>query len=226
MGGHTPTRSTGSMTALELPGNVWSAAGLQGEVWSSDKSAQMYSAFEWRLVLLAMMSCARVCPSKSVNRLKTIFGISLRTRRYDCSFVLAAPVQTSVGKLQAAGSFRQLRGDGSIFVAAREHSPGDPRQLVGHGDHNDVLGCSGVECIEPGSDRCSVALDPQHGSSCTMNQNLAWPCFRSARPRKWAPEQASRPIRDGCRFAVNARSCFCVNFFRTSTLPAAPSATR
>jgi hypothetical protein len=33
-----------------------------------DKSAQMYSAFGWRVVLLARMSCARACPSKLVGR--------------------------------------------------------------------------------------------------------------------------------------------------------------
>jgi hypothetical protein len=33
-----------------------------------DKSAQMYSAFGWRVVLLARISCARVCPSKLVGR--------------------------------------------------------------------------------------------------------------------------------------------------------------
>jgi hypothetical protein len=33
-----------------------------------DKSAQMYSAFGWRVVLLARMSCARVCPLKLVGR--------------------------------------------------------------------------------------------------------------------------------------------------------------
>ena len=31
------------------------------------KSAQIYSAFGWRSILLAMMSCARVCPYKSVG---------------------------------------------------------------------------------------------------------------------------------------------------------------
>ena len=139
--------------------NVWSAAGLQGEVWSRDKSAQMYSAFEWRLVLLAMMSCARVCPSKSVGRLKTIFRIRLRTRRYDCSFVLAAPRQTSVGNFGRSGGPCCLRGDGSVVVAAGEHSPGDACELVGHGNDNDVLGRSRVKCIEPGSDRCSITLD-------------------------------------------------------------------
>jgi hypothetical protein len=63
-----------------------------------DKSAQMYSAFGWRLVLLAMMSCARVCPSKSVGcSFETILGTRLRTRCCDYSFVLAVPMQTSVG---------------------------------------------------------------------------------------------------------------------------------
>jgi hypothetical protein len=41
----------------------------------------------------------RACPSFKVSRsLKTIFRTRLRTRRCDCSFVLATPVQTSVGK--------------------------------------------------------------------------------------------------------------------------------
>jgi hypothetical protein len=107
----------------------------KGEVWSRDKSAQMYTAFRWRLVLLARMSCARVCPSKSVGRCKTIRRIRLETRRCDCSFVLATPMQTSVGKryeivviVRESGSapalpsrrrlFRALRGDGHVLVAA------------------------------------------------------------------------------------------------------------
>jgi hypothetical protein len=72
----------------------------KGKFGREDKSAQMYSAFRWRSALLATMSCARVCPSKSVGcSFETILGTRLRTRRCDCSFVLAAPVQTSVGKL-------------------------------------------------------------------------------------------------------------------------------
>ena len=43
---------------------------------------------------------------------------------------------------------------------------------------------------------------------------------------KVGSEQASRPISEVCMFAVNASNCFCVNFFFTSTLPDAPSATR
>jgi hypothetical protein len=71
----------------------------KGKFGREDKSAQMYSAFVWRSALLAMMSCARVCPYKSVGcSFETILSTRLRTRRCDCSFVLAAPVQTSVGK--------------------------------------------------------------------------------------------------------------------------------
>ena len=66
-----------------------------------------------------------------------------------------------------------LRGDRSVLVAAGEYGPCDARQLIGHGDYNNVFRRSGVECIEPGSDRCSVALDPQYRSSCTMDQDLA-----------------------------------------------------
>ena len=36
----------------------------KGKFGREDRSAQMYSAFRWRLVLLARMSCARVCPYK------------------------------------------------------------------------------------------------------------------------------------------------------------------
>ena len=39
--------------------NVWSAAGLQGKSYGREhKSAAMYSAFDWRTSLLAMMSSA------------------------------------------------------------------------------------------------------------------------------------------------------------------------
>jgi hypothetical protein len=61
----------------------------------------MYSAFEWRLSLLAMMSSA-ACLSLQVGRsLKTIIGIRLKARRFDCSFVFAVPVLTSVGKFKS-----------------------------------------------------------------------------------------------------------------------------
>ena len=45
-------------------------------------------------------------------------------------------------------------------------------ELVGHGDHNDVLGCSGVKGIEP-CPRRPVTLDAQHGRACAMDQDLA-----------------------------------------------------
>jgi ferredoxin len=73
----------------------------RGKFGRGDKSAQMYSAFGWRVVLLAMMSCARVCPFKTRRSLKTIRNTRLRTRRCDCSFVVTYPMQTSVEKLQA-----------------------------------------------------------------------------------------------------------------------------
>jgi hypothetical protein len=74
----------------------------KGKAWErEDKSAAMYSAFEWRTSLLAMMSSA-ACLSLQVGRsLKTIIGIRLETRHCDCSFVVAVPVQTSVGKLKS-----------------------------------------------------------------------------------------------------------------------------
>ena len=84
----------------------------KGKLGRQDKSAQMYSAFEWRLVLLARMRCARVCPSKSGGRLKTIFGIRFWTRRCDCSFVLATPMQTSVGNFSRFGGLRRHAGTG------------------------------------------------------------------------------------------------------------------
>ena len=84
--------------------NVWSAAGLQGKSFGrEDKSAAMYSAFEWRSSLLAMMSSA-ACLSLQVGRsLKTIIGIRLKARRCDCSFVVAVPVQTSVEAFSSEG---------------------------------------------------------------------------------------------------------------------------
>jgi len=53
-----------------------------------------------RSALLAKISCARVCPYKSVGRsFETNLGIRLQTRRCDYSFVLGAAVRTSVGTL-------------------------------------------------------------------------------------------------------------------------------
>ena len=64
---------------------------------------------------------------------------------------------------------RALRGDGPALVATGENCPHDPCELVGHGNHDDVLGCSGVERIEPRSDRRPVTLDAQHGRAGTSN---------------------------------------------------------
>ncbi|SRR6266567_2085845 len=89
-----------------------------------DKSAQMYSAFGWRVVLLARMSCARVCPFKTRRSLKTIRNSRLRTRRCDCSFVVTYPVQTSVEKLQAvvvvweSGSAQRFQAEGAFVRGA------------------------------------------------------------------------------------------------------------
>jgi hypothetical protein len=63
----------------------------------------MYSAFEWRSSLLAMMSSA-ACLSLQVGRLlETIFGIRLKARRCDCSFVLLFLCRLRWGKLQILG---------------------------------------------------------------------------------------------------------------------------
>jgi hypothetical protein len=43
-------------------------ATARGKFGREDKSAQMYSAFGWRVVLLARMRCARVCPFKRDGR--------------------------------------------------------------------------------------------------------------------------------------------------------------
>ena len=66
-----------------------------------DKSAAMYSAFEWRTSLLAMMSSAAYLSLQVGRSLETIIGIRLKARRCDCSFVVAVPVQTSVGKFKS-----------------------------------------------------------------------------------------------------------------------------
>jgi hypothetical protein len=74
----------------------------KGKFGREDKSAQMYTAFGWRLVLLARMRCA--CPSFKVGRsLKTIFRTRLRTRRCDCSFVLATPCRLRWGNFRRRG---------------------------------------------------------------------------------------------------------------------------
>jgi hypothetical protein len=64
------------------------------------ESAQMYSAFRSKSVLLATMSRARVCPYKLAGcSFEINIGIRLQTRRCDCSLVPAAPVQTLAGNI-------------------------------------------------------------------------------------------------------------------------------
>lgn len=73
--------------------NVWSAARLQGKsVGEKTCLRKCIRPYRWRLALLARMSCARVCPYKSVGcSFETNFGIRLQAHRFDCSVVLAAP---------------------------------------------------------------------------------------------------------------------------------------
>jgi hypothetical protein len=151
-----------------------------------DKSAQMYTALGWRVVLLARMSCARVCPFKTRRSLRTIRNSRLRTRRCDCSFVVTYPVQTSVEKLQtvvvvvwesgsaqrfqAEGAFSTPLGcDGSVLVAAGQHSPGDAGQLVGHGDYDDVFVRSGG--CDKGCKECGNRADAERPSRAEMIRN-------------------------------------------------------
>src|SRR5271170_5912819 len=53
----------------------------------------MYSAFWWGIVLLARMSCARICPYKPVDCCQPIRPAGIQARRCDCSFVLAVSMQ-------------------------------------------------------------------------------------------------------------------------------------
>ncbi len=108
------------------------------KAWARRQVCANVFGLQWRSALLARMSCARVCPYKSVGcSFETIFGIRLRTRRCDCSFVLAAPCRprwvkiarrrSSAGKWERASAskpqapfphyfMRQLRSvsDGSL----------------------------------------------------------------------------------------------------------------
>ena len=60
-----------------------------------------------------------------------------------------------------------------VVVAAGQYSPSGAGELVGHGNDDDVLVSPGVEPVEPGSNRCSISLDTQHGCSSAMDQDLA-----------------------------------------------------
>ena len=131
--------------------------------------------------------------SRSVALSRPFSSPRLKTCRCDCSFVLAVPVQTSVGKVQSvvavreSGSasalpsrrrlFRTIScGDSlphwPVVFSARQHSPCDPRELVCHRNHNNIFRSSCIQCVEPGPNWGAVALDAQHGSSCAVNQNL------------------------------------------------------
>src|SRR5260370_34129356 len=84
---------------------------------------------------------------------------------------------SSLGLTRPQASFRTAlgcgnEGSGVVVFSGRQHSPGDACQLVGQGDHDDVFGSSGVECVQPGSNRRPIPLDPQNRSSCTLQQYL------------------------------------------------------
>ena len=84
------------------------------------------------------------------------------------------PTNLIVGKELGQGKVAQSQGMSWVVVRCRQqHRPGDARQLVCRDNHHDVLVCPEVKCIKPGSDWRSVALDPQHGRSGTMDQDLA-----------------------------------------------------
>jgi hypothetical protein len=138
---------------------------------------------------------------------KTVVHIRIQARRFDCSFVFAVPVQTSVGKIQSvvvvreSGSasalpnrrrlFRTISCGNSIphlsiVFSARQHSPCDPR---------------------------SVSLDTQH--ACAVNQNLTQVdvaaltdaeqfCFTSSRVLAWHDTQpmAATHLRRQVRLGV------------------------
>jgi len=77
--------------------------------------------FQWRSALLARMSCARVRPYKSVGCFfETISRIRLRTRRYDCSFVLATPCRPRWVKI---ASRRSSAGKWERASASKPQAP-------------------------------------------------------------------------------------------------------
>jgi hypothetical protein len=90
---HPPLRG-----CTEVVTNVWSAARLQGEIWSRRQVCAnvfglwMESSSPGQDELRAWLSF------KTRRSLKTIRNIRLQTRRCDCSFVLTAPVQTFGGE--------------------------------------------------------------------------------------------------------------------------------
>ncbi len=160
-------------------------ATARGKFGREDKSAQMYSAFEWRLVLLARMRCARIGPYKSHGRLRPL---SVPGCRHAVVTVLSSllPCADLGGELircRSAGKWERRRrsfprwlgwrGCRSIVVAARQNRPGDAGELVGHGHHDDVRVSPGVQSIQTGTERRTVPFGAEHGAPCAMDQHLA-----------------------------------------------------
>src|SRR5208282_4954753 len=61
----------------------------------------------------------------------------------------------------------------SVVFSAGQHRPCNARQLIGHGDHDDVFRSAGIECVQPGSDRRPVPLDPQYCGPGSVDEDLA-----------------------------------------------------
>ena len=82
-------------------------------------------------------------------------------RRFDCSFIFACPVQTSVGELDLDG-YVGLRSNlflnRSVVLAGCEHCPCDPCQFVGQGNDSHILMCSGLQLIYPGAYSVILAI--------------------------------------------------------------------
>ena len=86
--------------------------------------------------------------------------------------IVVAAESGSAMRLHAEGDFYvPLCGDGTMSLQLESAVQAIGANLFGYGDH--VLGSSDVEGIEPDSDRCSVALNPQHEVACTMYKDLA-----------------------------------------------------
>lgn len=86
----------------------------------------------WSRVLLARMSSAARLSLQVGRSLRTIIGIRLRARRFDCSFVLTVPMQTLVGKVvevveRESGSAKRFQAAGvfsALSHAAAAMTPG------------------------------------------------------------------------------------------------------
>ena len=161
----------------------------KGKFGREDKSAQMYSAFEWRSFLLARMRCARVCPYKrrgrwrpfSVSGFRHVVVTVLSSLLPCADFGGELVRRRGTGKVGARSastpeaSFPRLGwyGGWSVIVATGRYSPGGAGDLIGHSHYDDVLVSPSVEPIKPGTDGCSISLDAQPGCPGTMDQDLA-----------------------------------------------------